>query len=113
MRHVAILIMCLPLSGCFVGQFFGADYNVTVNNHTDRTIKAYPNGDLVGDDVYESEAQSIKHDDRAVILIDGFEADPSIRVEYHGVKRDFDVDYDWLGYDEITVETWHFVQGNG
>ena len=113
MRYIAILIMCLQLSGCFVGQFFGADYQVKVDNHTDKTITAYPNGDVVGDDVYESEAQRIRRDGSQVFLIDGFETDPRIRVEYDGVQRDFDVDYDWLGYDEITVETYHFVKGNG
>jgi hypothetical protein len=86
---------------------------VKVNNHTNDKISACPVGDFYGDDMFTAQKKDIGKGDSERFAIDGFESNPGIEVKYKGQKRDYDVDIDFFGYDEITVETYHFVNGNG
>lgn len=113
MRLLLIALLCLSNGGCFWGAFFEIDTAVEVNNRTDRTVDAAPLGSLFDDDMFSSQEQSIRSGSSKLFTIDGFEIDPAMEVRYNGIRRVYDVDFGFWGYDEIDVETWHFVNGNG
>lgn len=105
--------MCICFGGCWWGAIFDGDMTVKVKNHTDEKIRVVPVGSLYGDDMYNGQRQDIKSGRSSIFHYDGFEIDPKIEVKYRDQKRIYDVDIDFWGYDEVNVEKYHFVNGNG
>jgi hypothetical protein len=113
LRTAIVAVASLGLGGCFWAAPLGADITVEVRNRTDRAITVVPVGSTFGDDLYNGQRQRIPSGDRARFGYDGLEHDPGVEVRYDGQRRIYDADPSWLGYDTITVETWHFVHGDG
>ena len=106
-----ILLLCFVQGGCFWG-LFSDDIVVTVNNHTDATIKVMPKH-VYADEIYKIQDEFIGSGGSHVFYIEGVDFDPEILVEYKGYKHLYDIDIDFWGYDEINVEGFHFVNSNG
>jgi hypothetical protein len=112
-RFAVFAFMAMALSGCWWGAILDGDTTVKVNNKTDDRITVVPVGSLYGDDMYTGQRRDIGSGHSEYFHFDGFETDPKIEAKYKGIKKIFDVDIDFWGYDEINIKTFQFVNADG
>lgn len=119
MRRIPLLglvvLALFALPGCLPFAIFGADYNITVKNHTSDTIRVSTDGDLLGDaGTFDRNARTVGSGERTLLIISGFETNPTVRVEFHGQVHIYHVHANLLfGYELIEVEPSDFLTGNG
>lgn len=109
-----VFLCCLSFHGCMVTAILGADHHVRVNNHTDEHIRVKTNGEIFGDaGLFNLDSRAIESGGSADFIIDGFEIDPAIKVEYRGLMNEYPVESIFIGFDVIDVETSDFPIANG